>query len=98
MKRPKSAGKRVAKRGVSFFLPETVVYARRSMTLPPELEKALDETVEPGAFSAFAQRALWHELQRERIGRWLDEREIARGGPPSPEAIEFAERAWKARK
>lgn len=69
------------------------------MTLPPELEAALAETIEPGNFSAFAQRALWHELQRERIAQWFDEREKARGGKPLPaDAIDFAEQAWRARR
>ena len=79
--------------------PGGEVFGRRSMTLPPELEAALAESIQPGNFSAFAQRALWHELHRERIAHWLDERDRARGGKPlPPEALEFAERAWRARK
>jgi post-segregation antitoxin (ccd killing protein) len=72
---------------------------RRTVTISSEVETAIDALVGPGKFSAFVQRALAHELQRESIAQWLEEREAARGGRPlSPEAVEFAEAAWRKRK
>jgi hypothetical protein len=63
------------------------------------METAIDSLVGRGKFSAFAQQAFTHELQRESIARWLDEREAARGGKPlSADAVQFAERAWRKRK
>ncbi len=74
------------------------VFARRTITIPPEMEAAIDAIAGRGAFSAFAQRAFANQLQRERIAQWLDEREAARGGAPlDAAAVEFAERAWRAR-
>jgi Arc/MetJ-type ribon-helix-helix transcriptional regulator len=74
-------------------------YSRRTITIPPDMEAAIDALVGRGKFSAFAQQAFIHELQRESIARWLDEREAARGGKPlSPDSIEFAEQAWRSRK
>src|SRR5471030_1451246 len=76
-----------------------VSFLRRTITLPPEMEAAIDSLVGRRKFSAFAQQAFAHELQRESIARWLDERETARNGKPlSADAIEFAERAWRGRK
>src|SRR5471030_1176285 len=76
-----------------------VSFLRRTITLPPEMEAAIDALVGRGKFSAFAQQAFAHELQRESIAGWLDEREAARGGQPlDPEAVEFAEQAWRNRK
>jgi Arc/MetJ-type ribon-helix-helix transcriptional regulator len=74
-------------------------YSRRTITLPPDMEAAIDALVGRGMFSAFAQQAFIHELGRESIARWLDERQAARGGKPlSLDAIEFAEQAWRSRK
>jgi post-segregation antitoxin (ccd killing protein) len=79
--------------------PETENFSRSTITLPQELEAAVDRTAGQGKFSAFTQRALLHELQRERIAQWLDEREAARHGEALPrEAVAFAERAWRKRK
>jgi post-segregation antitoxin (ccd killing protein) len=73
--------------------------ARRTITLPPSLNAQIEATVGPRNFSAFAQRALVHELQRETIAEWLDEREAARRGKSlSPAALDFAEQAWAQRK
>jgi hypothetical protein len=74
-------------------------FSRRTITIPPDMEAAIDLLVGRRKFSAFAQRAFTHELQRESIARWLDEREASRNGAPlSADAIEFAERAWRNRK
>jgi post-segregation antitoxin (ccd killing protein) len=79
--------------------PEPNRAARRTITIPLELDRMLSAVSEKGEFSAFAQRAFLHELQRERIAEWLEERLSARGGKPlSKEAREFAERMWRARK
>jgi Arc/MetJ-type ribon-helix-helix transcriptional regulator len=78
---------------------DEVTFVRRTITIPPDLESAIDSLVGRRKFSAFAQRAFTHELQRESIARWLDEREAARHGKPlSTEAVQFAERAWRNRK
>lgn len=72
---------------------------RRTITLSAEMEAAIDALVGRRKFSAFAQQAFAHELQRESIALWLDEREAARGGKPlDADAIAFAERSWRARK
>jgi Arc/MetJ-type ribon-helix-helix transcriptional regulator len=74
-------------------------FGRRTITIPPEMEAAIDSLVGRGRFSAFAQQAFEHELQRESISRWLDERQASRGGKPlSSEAERFAEKAWRNRK
>jgi len=76
-----------------------VSYLRRTITIPPELDAAIDELIGPKNFSAFAQKAIARELQRVSLREWLAEREAAHGGaPPSPEDIEYAERAWRNRK
>jgi post-segregation antitoxin (ccd killing protein) len=74
-------------------------FSRRTITLPAELEAAIDTRAGRGKFSAFTQQALIHELQRESIASWLDEREAQRRGKPlDPEAVRFAEDAWRNRK
>ena|ERR1700677_221548 len=74
-------------------------FSRRTITIPPDLEAAIDALVGRGKFSAFAQQAFAHELQRETIAQWLDEREASRRGRPlSAEALQFAEQAWHKRK
>jgi len=76
-----------------------VSFLRRTITIPPEMEAEIDTLVGRGKFSAFAQQAFAHELQRESIARWLDEREAARGNKPlSEDAVQFAEHAWRDRK
>ena|SRR5471030_3345509 len=76
-----------------------VSFLRHTITIPPDMKAAIDALVGRGKFSAFAQQAFAHELQRESIAGWLDEREAARGGQPlDPEAVEFAEQAWRNRK
>jgi Arc/MetJ-type ribon-helix-helix transcriptional regulator len=78
-------------------IPEA--FSRRTITIPPDLEAAIDALVGRGKFSAFAQQAFAHELQRETIAQWLDERDASRNGRPlSAEAVQFAERAWRNRK
>jgi post-segregation antitoxin (ccd killing protein) len=73
--------------------------SRRTITIKQETEKAINELVGPRKFSAFVQTALDHQLQSERIDQWLAEREAAREGKPlSPEAVDFAEKAWRSRK
>lgn len=73
--------------------------SRRTITLSPAMEARIAVVVGRGNFSAFAQRALAHELQRESIAGWLDERLAARAGSPlDPAAIAFAENAWQTRK
>jgi Arc/MetJ-type ribon-helix-helix transcriptional regulator len=74
-------------------------FSRRTITIPPEMEAAIDLLVGRGKFSAFAQQAFSHELEREGIARWLDAREAARGGKPlGDDAVQFAEQAWRNRK
>ena len=74
-------------------------FSRRTITIPPDIEAAIDALVGRGKFSAFAQQAFAHELQRESIAQWLDEREAARGGKAlEPDAVQFAEQAWRNRK
>jgi post-segregation antitoxin (ccd killing protein) len=73
-------------------------FRRRTITLSADVDAALSAVATSGEVSAFVQRAVLHELQRERIARWLDERVAARGGRPlSPEAVAFAEAAWRKR-
>jgi hypothetical protein len=63
------------------------------------MEAAIDSLVGRGKFSAFAQQAFSHELQRESIAQWLDEREASRRGKPlDADAVQFAEQAWRNRK
>jgi len=93
----KRAPKKVAARRAAQTAEGT--FSRRTITIPPDMEAAIDSLVGRRKFSAFAQRAFTHELQRESIARWLDEREAARNGRPlSPDAVQFAERAWRERK
>jgi len=93
----KSKRKSASARGVSPAVE--VSFLRRTITLPRESEAAIDALVGRGKFSAFAQQAFTHELQRESIARWLDEREAARRGKPlSSDAVHFAEDAWRNRK
>jgi Arc/MetJ-type ribon-helix-helix transcriptional regulator len=74
-------------------------FSRRTITIPPDMEAAIDLLVGRGKFSAFAQQAFAHELQRESIAQWLDEREAARDGEPlEPDAVKFAEQAWRDRR
>ena len=74
-------------------------FSRRTITIPPDMEAAIDSLVGRRKFSAFAQRAFTHELQRESVAHWLDAREAARGGKPlDADAVQFAERAWRDRK
>jgi Arc/MetJ-type ribon-helix-helix transcriptional regulator len=76
-----------------------VSFSRRTITIPPEMEGAIDALVGPGKFSAFAQQAFAHELQRESIACWLDERQSARGGRSlDADSVQFAEQAWRKRK
>src|ERR1700677_2160037 len=97
MATPKRARKGTSARAAAPLSEGT--FSRRTITIPPDLEAAIDSLVGRRKFSAFAQRAFAHELQRESIARWLDEREAARNGkPPSAEAVQFAEQAWRARK
>jgi Arc/MetJ-type ribon-helix-helix transcriptional regulator len=74
-------------------------FSRRTITIPPDMEAAIDALVGRGKFSAFAQQAFAHELQRESIAQWLDEREAARGGGALElDAVQFAEQAWRNRR
>lgn len=79
--------------------PKQRYFTRRTITLPPELDAEINDCIGNGKFSAFVQRSLTHELQRERIAQWLDEREVARHAKPlGREAVAFAEQAWRKRK
>jgi hypothetical protein len=71
--------------------------SRRTITIKRATEKAITDLVGPRKFSAFVQTALDDQLQGERIDQWLAEQD-AENGPLSPEAIEFAEKAWQSRK
>jgi hypothetical protein len=72
-------------------------YKRRTITLPADLDEAISAVATSGEVSAFVQRAVLHELQRERVATWLDQRVAARNGDPlSAEAVEFAEAAWRS--
>jgi post-segregation antitoxin (ccd killing protein) len=74
-------------------------FTRRTITLPADLDAAIGAVATSGEVSAFVQRAVLHELQRERVAAWLDERVAARQGRPlSPEALKFAGAAWRSRK
>jgi Arc/MetJ-type ribon-helix-helix transcriptional regulator len=85
--------------GTRIAARSSVAFARRTITIPHEMESAIDELVGRGKFSSFAQQAFAHELQRESIARWLDERANLRGNAALPEhAVAFAERAWRRRK
>ena len=93
------ATKKREQKGLSSQPASEAIYVRRTITIPPEMEAAIDSLVGRRKFSAFAQQAFSHELQRESIGRWLDEREASRNGRPlDDEAVQFAERAWRDRK
>jgi hypothetical protein len=62
------------------------------------MDAAIDALVGRKRFSAFVRQALSRELQREGLAQWLDECEAERGGKPlGPEAVEFAEQAWRFR-
>jgi Arc/MetJ-type ribon-helix-helix transcriptional regulator len=74
-------------------------FSRRTITLPPDMEAAIDSLVGRGKFSAFAQQAFAQALQRETIAQWLEAREAARRGQPlDAESVQFAEQAWRDRK
>lgn len=76
-----------------------VPFLRQTITIPPDMKTRIDALVGRGKFSVFAQQAFAHELQRESIAQWLDEREAARRGQPlDPQAVAFAEQAWRNRK
>ena len=93
--RKKSTGKQSAPK----IEQPPVSYLRRTITIPPELNEAIDEIVGSQNFSAFAQRAIARELQRVSLREWLAERKAAHGGkPPSKEVIDYVERAWRNRK
>jgi len=79
--------------------PAESSFSRRTISIPPEMEAAIDLLVGRGKFSAFAQQAFAHELRRDSIARWLDERSASRRGKPlNAESVQFAERAWRNRK
>ncbi len=69
-------------------------FSRRTITLPRALEASVEKIAGKQQFSAFAARALEHEIQRERIAEWLEER-LERLGPIPSEATAFAEAAWR---
>jgi len=95
--RSAKAGKTSARKGAAAQVESRL--SRRTITISPDVEASIDRLVGDGKFSAFVQRALTHELQRESLAEWFDERQAARGGAPlSAEAVEFAERAWRNRK
>jgi post-segregation antitoxin (ccd killing protein) len=71
--------------------------SRRTITIRPDTEKAIDALVGPRKFSAFVQTALDRQLQRERIDQWLVEQETTHG-PLSAEDVAFAENAWRSRR
>jgi post-segregation antitoxin (ccd killing protein) len=74
-------------------------FKRRTITLPADLDAAISAVATSGEVSAFVQRAVLHELQRERVATWLDQRVAARSGQPlSAAAVKFAETAWRKRK
>ncbi len=76
-----------------------VSYLRRTITIPPDLDAAIDEVIGAQNFSAFAQSALAHEVQRVSLRAWLSEREAAHGGKPPGKAVTaYVERAWRNRK
>jgi hypothetical protein len=69
---------------------------RKTVTLSRDVVSRVNALAGSGRFSAFTQQALLHELQRESIAAWLDERERSREGKPlSESAIAFAEDAWR---
>jgi hypothetical protein len=73
-------------------------FKRRTITLPADLDAAISAVTTSGTSSAFVQRAVLHELQRERVATWLDERVAARDGRPfTSETLDFAEDAWRKR-
>ena len=70
-------------------------FLRRTVTLPPDLDAELSALVGTRGYSAFVQRDIAHELQRERIVVWFDQRDAGRQGAAlTPEAEAFAEDAW----
>lgn len=64
-----------------------------SLTLEEELVSQARAAVGSRGLSRYVNRALRHQLQRDRLGELLDELE-RRHGPIDPEAIEEARRAW----
>ena len=66
-----------------------------SLTLEEELVAEAREAVGVRGLSGYVNRALRHELQRDRIAGLLAELE-AETGPIEPELMEKVRRAWPA--
>ena len=66
-----------------------------SISVSPGLARSLRRRVGAGNLSAYAARALAHELEREALGALLAELDDAAG--PLPESlVDEARRAWPA--
>lgn len=61
-----------------------------------QLAKALRKRVGERGVSRFVARALEHELEREKLGAYLDELDVALG-PVSKNVIDQARRVWRKR-
>ncbi|MGH8896429.1 MAG: hypothetical protein ACRDZ4_05240 [Egibacteraceae bacterium] len=67
--------------------------AKVSISLPSELASEVRAYVGQRGLSAFAARALRHELQRERLGEFLEElAQII--GPPDEKLVAQIDELW----
>lgn len=66
-----------------------------SLRLEEELVAEAREVSGEQGLSSYVNRALAHELQRERIARWLAEAEQV-AGPIAPEVLDQVRREWPA--
>lgn len=64
-----------------------------SLSLEVELVAEAREAGGARGLSSYVNRALEHELQRDRIARWLAEAE-EEAGPIDPEIMEQVRREW----
>ena len=69
--------------------------AKTSLTLDKTLLAAARDLVGQRGLSRYVNRALRHELQRDRLAGLLDELEQT-AGPIEPEVMEEVRRSWPA--
>jgi hypothetical protein len=69
--------------------------AKLSVSVPRDLARSLRRRIGPRGLSAFAARALRHELERAELGELIAELDDALGPVPEP-LLEEARRAWQS--
>jgi hypothetical protein len=69
-------------------------FEKLSIVVPRALATALRRHLGKRGVSSFAARALQHELEREKLTRYLDELD-AEHGPVPEHLLDEARRAWR---